>query len=166
MYLCLDPSIKRTGYCFIDIDGKIIESGSVKSASPDSTLHQKLDNFEYQVEALFRKKHIKGLFFEQILLLKKRQRIEVLELAGYILSKLKYWCDYYRIPYVSYTPTEIKLHSSGYGKASKKQVIEAVIKKTGITPKNDDEADAIAIALTAQGQFYETIQTNSYKNTK
>ena len=49
-----------------------------------------------------------------------------------------------------YAPSQVKLTIAGSGKASKKEVIEAVMYNLNLTraPKPDDSADALAIALT------------------
>ena len=49
-----------------------------------------------------------------------------------------------------YAPSQVKLTIVGSGKASKKEVIEAVMYNLNLThaPKPDDSADALAIALT------------------
>ena len=48
-----------------------------------------------------------------------------------------------------YTPLQVKMAVSGYGKATKKQVQEMVKKilKLDVIPKPDDAADALAIAI-------------------
>lgn len=43
----------------------------------------------------------------------------------------------------------LKKFITGTGKADKQQMISEVIRRTGITPKDDNEADAIAVALYA-----------------
>lgn len=55
-----------------------------------------------------------------------------------------------KIPVFSYTPLEIKIAVTGYGKADKSQVgrmIKAILKLKEL-PKLDDTTDAIAVALT------------------
>ena len=54
-----------------------------------------------------------------------------------------------RIPIESYTPSQIKSGISGYGQASKSQVQYMVKKLLNLkeTPKPDDAADALAIAI-------------------
>ena len=51
-----------------------------------------------------------------------------------------------------YTPLQIKIATTGYGKATKEQVIYMVTKMVSLDPskkiKHDDEYDAIAVALT------------------
>lgn len=54
---------------------------------------------------------------------------------------------------VEYTPMQIKLATTGYGKADKKQMQEMVRVHLGLSeaPKPDDCADALAAALTHAG---------------
>jgi crossover junction endodeoxyribonuclease RuvC len=53
------------------------------------------------------------------------------------------------IPIAEYTPLQVKMSATGYGKATKKQVQEMVKKilKLNVIPKPDDAADALAIAI-------------------
>ena len=53
------------------------------------------------------------------------------------------------IAIAEYTPLQVKMAVSGYGKATKKQVQEMVKKilKLEVIPKPDDAADALAIAI-------------------
>jgi len=53
------------------------------------------------------------------------------------------------IPIYEYTPLQVKMSATGYGKATKKQVQEMVKKilKLNVIPKPDDAADALAIAI-------------------
>lgn len=55
-----------------------------------------------------------------------------------------------RLPIFEYTPLQIKMAVTGYGKADKKQVQEMVRIILGLKeiPKPDDAADALAAALT------------------
>lgn len=53
------------------------------------------------------------------------------------------------IKLAEYTPLQVKMSVTGYGKATKKQVQEMVKKilKLNVIPKPDDAADALAIAI-------------------
>ncbi|MCL2628030.1 MAG: crossover junction endodeoxyribonuclease RuvC [Oscillospiraceae bacterium] len=53
------------------------------------------------------------------------------------------------IPMFEYTPLQVKKAVSGYGRATKKQVMEMVRRLLNMqqTPKPDDAADALAIAI-------------------
>jgi crossover junction endodeoxyribonuclease RuvC len=56
-----------------------------------------------------------------------------------------------KVPFVEYTPAQIKQALTGYGNADKRQVQEAVARELQLEkiPRPDDAADALAIALTA-----------------
>lgn len=56
-----------------------------------------------------------------------------------------------RIPIASFTPLEVKMALTGYGKADKTQIqrmVQSILKLSEI-PTPDDTADALAIAITA-----------------
>jgi crossover junction endodeoxyribonuclease RuvC len=54
-----------------------------------------------------------------------------------------------KIPVAEYTPLEVKLAVTGYGRADKKQVQQMVKTLLGLSflPKPDDAADGLAIAI-------------------
>ena len=53
------------------------------------------------------------------------------------------------VPLYEYTPSQVKLSVTGYGKAEKKQVMEMIrrILKLESVPRPDDAADALGLAL-------------------
>ncbi|PAX60447.1 crossover junction endodeoxyribonuclease RuvC [Brunnivagina elsteri] len=61
----------------------------------------------------------------------------------------------HKLPYVEFTPAQIKLALTGYGNAEKIEVQEAVARELNLDeiPKPDDAADGLAVALTAWYQF-------------
>ena len=60
-----------------------------------------------------------------------------------------------QLPYVEFTPPQIKQALTNYGKADKEEVQEAVMRELDLEeiPKPDDAADALAVALTASFQL-------------
>ena len=62
-----------------------------------------------------------------------------------LIGIVKYLCLLNDIPIRGYAATAIKKHVTGKGNAKKQQVMDAVIAKYNVTPKNYDEADAIAL---------------------
>jgi crossover junction endodeoxyribonuclease RuvC len=60
-----------------------------------------------------------------------------------------------RLPYVEFTPAQIKQALTGYGNADKSEVQEAVARELDLAeiPKPDDASDALAVALTASYQL-------------
>jgi crossover junction endodeoxyribonuclease RuvC len=61
----------------------------------------------------------------------------------------------HKLPYVEFTPAQIKQALTGYGNAEKIEVQEAVARELNLDqiPKPDDAADGLAVALTAWYQI-------------
>lgn len=57
----------------------------------------------------------------------------------------------HQVPYVEFTPAQVKQALTGYGSAEKYDVQQAVAQELGLEtiPKPDDAADALALALSA-----------------
>ena len=73
----------------------------------------------------------------------------------YVEKNVKLYVDsfvnqYKKIDVSEYSPAQIKLTIAGSGKASKKDILDAVMYSLDLNkpPKPDDSADALAIALT------------------
>lgn len=66
------------------------------------------------------------------------------------------------IPVYFYPPAQVKLAVTGSGRASKEDVIRMISAEFKVTPKDDNEADAISIAYThiLVRRFQNTPQTN------
>ena len=62
---------------------------------------------------------------------------------------LLYTAEKCGIPLYEYTPSQVKLAVTGYGKAEKRQVMDMTrrLLKLGKIPRPDDAADALALAL-------------------
>ncbi len=75
--------------------------------------------------------------------------IQVAEARGVTLLALRQL----NIPTFEYTPLQVKMAMTGYGQATKKQVMEMTRQrlKMAEVAKPDDAADALAIALTHNG---------------
>lgn len=63
---------------------------------------------------------------------------------GGFIAILTSWCEHHNIPYQGVGVGTIKKYISGKGNASKQEVIAAVVAR-GYNPKDDNEADAIAL---------------------
>jgi crossover junction endodeoxyribonuclease RuvC len=70
------------------------------------------------------------------------------QVYGGFLAHLTAWCERHAVPYLGVPVATIKRHVTGKGNASKDDVINAV-RARGHAPKDDNEADAIAILLWA-----------------
>lgn len=66
------------------------------------------------------------------------------QVYGGFLAHLTAWCEANSVPYLGVPVATIKRHATGKGNAPKDAVIEAVRAK-GFAPRDDNEADALAI---------------------
>lgn len=94
---------------------------------------------EYKPETLV----LESLFFNT----NQKTMTKVAEARGVIISR----AASFNVAVCEFTPLQIKLAVTGYGRSDKKQVISMVTKILNIEKdiKHDDEYDAIAIALTS-----------------
>jgi hypothetical protein len=79
--------------------------------------------------------------FEEV---RKHNATDAAHVYGGFLSTLTSWCEKNNIPYQGVPVGTIKRHFTGNGNAGKDKMIGEA-KKRGYKPKNDDEADAIAL---------------------
>ncbi len=66
------------------------------------------------------------------------------QVYGGFLAHLTAWCERHAVPYLGVPVATIKRHATGKGNASKDDVIKAV-RARGHAPKDDNEADALAL---------------------
>ena len=84
---------------------------------------------------------------EQLFFYRMGNTIPVAQARGVILLVVAQ----HQIPWVEFTPAQIKLAVAGYGNAQKPDVQAAVARELALDkiPRPDDAADALATALTA-----------------
>jgi crossover junction endodeoxyribonuclease RuvC len=84
---------------------------------------------------------------EQLFFYKMGNTIPVAQARGVILLVIAQ----HQIPWVEFTPAQIKQAVTGYGNAQKPEVQAAVARELALDkiPRPDDAADALAVALTA-----------------
>jgi crossover junction endodeoxyribonuclease RuvC len=66
------------------------------------------------------------------------------QVYGGFLAHLTAWCERKAAPYLGVPVATIKRHATGKGNAPKEEVIRAV-RAQGFLPKDDNEADALAL---------------------
>ena len=84
---------------------------------------------------------IDSIYFEEV---RKYLGVDAAHKYGGFLAHLTAWCEHHQIPYQGIPVGTIKKHITGKGNASKHDVIQAV-KTKGFNPKDDNEADALAL---------------------
>lgn len=147
--LGIDPGFARVGWAVLEIKGQKLEArnfGCIET-SKEINPQERLVSVYKQVCALIRKYKPDSLAIEELFFTTNaKTAFKVGEARGVIIlaGALQ------KIPVFSYTPLQIKIAVTGYGKADKSQtgrMIKAILKLKE-TPKLDDTADAIAVALT------------------
>lgn len=87
------------------------------------------------------KKDITSVHFEEV---RRHIGTDAAHVYGGFLATLTSWCEDHNLPYQGVPVSHIKLHATGKGNASKQDVIKAM-ESIGYHPKDDNEADALAL---------------------
>ena len=147
--LGIDPGIGRTGWGIIENQNSKIKSqrfGCIETLPNDEissrlyALYEEVINIinEYQPDSLA----IEELFFNT----NTKTALVVGQARGVILLA----AAQKNLPVAVYTPLQVKMALTGYGRAEKNQIgqMVKVLLHLNAIPKPDDTADALAIALT------------------
>ncbi|GFR08638.1 holliday junction resolvase [Trichonephila clavata] len=84
---------------------------------------------------------ISAVYFEEV---RRHLGTDAAHCYGGFLAILAAWCEGGKIPYKGVPVKTIKRFITGKGNASKSEVIEAIREK-GLSPRDDNEADALAL---------------------
>jgi crossover junction endodeoxyribonuclease RuvC len=146
--LGIDPGTSLTGFGVIEESNnklKLIDCGCINTTKIKSKEKKLLIIFQ-QLEKLLEKFSPKYVAVEKLFFSKNvKTALAVGEARGIsLLLAAKN-----RIELAEYTPSEVKLAITGYGKATKNQIQYMVKNILGLkdVPKPDDVADALAIAI-------------------
>lgn len=148
--LGIDPGIAIVGYSIIDaVDDmyRLVSSGSIQT-DKTKTDAGRLYEISQDLEEIIRVYKPETAGVEKLYFFKNQKTIiPVAQARGVIMMTL----EKYSINSTEYTPIVVKQTITGYGRASKCEVAEAVekmVNKNGKNwPKLDDTLDSIAIAL-------------------
>jgi crossover junction endodeoxyribonuclease RuvC len=148
--ISIDPGFERVGIAIIEksVKGKdaLIYSECFKTKA-STPFYERLLLIGKEVEKVIKKYKPKALAIEKLYFEKNQKTaMNVAEARGVITySAIKY-----SLKIFEYTPPQIKIAVTGYGKASKDMVMRMVPKLIDIktVTNSDDELDAIAIGLT------------------
>ncbi|KAF0134846.1 MAG: ruvC [Candidatus Saganbacteria bacterium] len=142
--LGIDPGSSLTGFGILE-DGKFVEYGCIRTEN-------KLTSLFYQTKEIIEKHKpnamaIEKLFFSQ----NTKTALRVGEARGVLLL----CAAFAELTIAEYTPLEVKMAVTGYGKADKQQVQQMVKSLLGLKeiPKPDDAADALAVAICHENSY-------------
>lgn len=147
--LGIDPGLATVGYGVIDTGNnsiKIIDYNSIITP-PKTQLSERLNTIYNKISNAIKKYKPDDVAIEEIFFAKNlKTGIQVSEARGVILLAC-YKCGIKNIS--EYTPLEVKISLTGYGRADKNQVQQMVKALLGLKeiPKPDDVADALAVAI-------------------
>jgi crossover junction endodeoxyribonuclease RuvC len=146
--LGIDPGLARVGYGAVEKNKrgiKCLDYGCIKT-SPDNSPQNRLNQIFNEINKLIKKYKPNILVVEKLFFFKNaKTAIPVSQAKGVILlagAKKK-------IPIYEFTPLQVKMAITGYGRAQKRQVQEMVkiLLNLEKIPRPDDAADALGLAI-------------------
>jgi Holliday junction resolvasome RuvABC endonuclease subunit len=114
---------------------------SIKVGHDSPTL--RFDRFEDNLRDLL-KIGVDRLFYENV---RSHMGVQAGHIFGGFKATMMRVCDEVGVVYQALEVSEIKKYATGKGNASKARVVEAMT-ELGYAPQSEDEADALAVALT------------------
>ena len=144
----IDPGLARVGYGIIEAKNekkRLIDCGVIETYK-NKKEEERLFEIYKDLNILIDRWKPDVAAVEKFFFYRSSTTISVVQARGVIMMVL----GAKKIKVSEYAPAQIKLTITGTGKASKKEVLEAVMYnlKLSYAPKPDDSADALAIALT------------------
>ena len=158
--LGIDPGTGRLGWAIIEVKSQKlkVKSGGQKKNGPEliscglietpgkTPLPDRLSVIYEQLEKIIKKYRPDQLAIEELFFVKNvKTAISVSHARGVAMLSAKLA----NLEIFEYKPNEIKLAVTGYGHANKDQIVKMLkLHLKGCSIKQDDTADAVAVALT------------------
>jgi crossover junction endodeoxyribonuclease RuvC len=142
--LGIDPGYSTLGWAIIEGALEIVEYGII-STNSDLDIDERLLTIHYEINKIIKIYSPDYLAIEQLFFAKNtKTAIDVAKCIGVILLTARL----NNITYNEYSPSQIKSAVTGYGRASKEQIQNIVMKiyNLRVLPRPDDVADALAVA--------------------
>ena len=155
--LGLDPGLASLGFGAIAVSNhtrppsvELVDFGIIQTLAR-TEMGSRLETIYDDMHALLDAIQPDLVAIEQLFFYKMGNTIPVAQARGVVLLVVAQ----HKLPYVEFTPAQIKQAVAGYGNAKKPDVQEAVARELGLEkiPRPDDAADALAVALTAWMQM-------------
>lgn len=148
--LGIDPGFDRLGVCILDKEGNketLVFSTCITTSRKD-TFEKRLLQLGEELETIIKNYSPQELSIETLFFTNNQKTIiTVAEVRGICI----YLAYKYGATLFEYSPPQIKLAITGYGKATKEDIatmVPKILKQPLLINTLDDEIDAIAIALT------------------
>lgn len=148
--LGIDPGYDKVGIAVIE--GKTLVHSECFSTSPKDDFHKRLKGVGQKIHEIIAEFSPDMMALESLFITKNQKTaMKVAEARGVI----SYEACLLDIPIHEYTPPQIKVAVTGHGGSDKAAIIKMIPLLIKITTKKaqDDEYDAIAVALTCQAHI-------------
>lgn len=142
--LGIDPGYATLGWAVIDPGFKLVDCNYIGTES-GLDIDERLLKIHFEITELINKHKPGCLAIERLFFSKNtKTAIDVAKCIGVILLTAKL----NQLDYNEYSPSQVKTAITGYGRASKDQMQNIIMKiyKLKEVPRPDDVADALAIA--------------------
>ena len=144
----IDPGYAKVGYGALKYENnsfKVLDYGCIKT-SPPMKFEQRLLRISEEIVRLYKEYSPEAIAVEKLFFNENtKTAIDVAQARGAIILT----AAQAMLPVFEYTPLQVKMAVTGYGRADKHQVQQMVrtIMNLPKAPKSDDAADALAIAV-------------------
>ncbi|HEY9850339.1 MAG TPA: crossover junction endodeoxyribonuclease RuvC [Leptolyngbyaceae cyanobacterium] len=150
--LGLDPGLAVVGFGAIICHDKknssveMLDFGVIKT-SADTEMGERLRTIYEDFHTLIDQLQPDLVAIEKLFFYRMGNTIAVAQARGVLMLVLAQ----HKMPFLEYTPAQVKQALTGMGNADKYEVQQAVARELNldVIPKPDDAADALAVALTA-----------------
>ncbi|NJL01768.1 MAG: crossover junction endodeoxyribonuclease RuvC [Spirulinaceae cyanobacterium SM2_1_0] len=153
--LGLDPGLARLGFGHIicpaersSVPGvvQVVDFGTIETLA-GGEIGDRLATIYSDLQELIREVRPDLVAIEKLFFYRMGNTIAVAQARGIVLLVIAQA----GLPYVEFTPAQIKQALTGYGNAKKPEMQAAVARELALeqVPQPDDAADALAVALTA-----------------
>jgi len=148
--ISIDPGFERIGIAVIEktfLKKDLLLYSNCFKTNPKIPLNERIKNIGNEIERVIKEYKPQALSIEKLYFTTNQKTVMgVAEARGVII----YVATRNNLSVYEYTPPQIKVAVTGYGKASKQMVMSMVPKLIDMDSNinSDDEIDAIAIGLT------------------
>ncbi len=147
--LGIDPGIGRMGWGVIEVQSskfKVQNCGCIQTLA-GLRIEQRLKQIHEALNVIFKENRPDVLVIEELFF---NTNAKTAFVVGQARGVVLLTAAQKNIPVAIYTPLQVKMALTGYGRADKNQIGQMVkiLLKLPTIPKPDDTADALAIALT------------------
>jgi crossover junction endodeoxyribonuclease RuvC len=141
-YLGIDPGLASTGWGVLDVHGRVVACGTIRTAPGADG--PRLVQIAAELERILARHRVAEAALEELFMGRNATSVIGVAQARGVIALTLERCG---VACFAYTPAAVKANVTGYGAAGKAQVAR-MLAVQGITEKVDDHAaDAIAIAL-------------------